>query len=205
MLSPEMVKASAHASPTHWFAILRPSMTKPRISILSKFASWNAVRSSPFANSTKYPEFKNNSISVRTSVSQRMRGSLESRYRKGWLLPLPSKRRALISSGKKHVKERVFAGCIGKMPSDAKTEPDFVAAEIVYFDDEVPIGARDRCKLKEFVLHVPIAVSPLRVEIRRLFSRQQSFPTIFHASGLSASKLSCQTSADTERVQLRHT
>ena len=60
--------------------------------------------------------------------------------------------------GEKDVKEGVFAGCIGKMPSDAKAEPDFVAAKIVYFDDEVPIGSRDRCKLEEFVLHVPIAV-----------------------------------------------
>ena len=60
--------------------------------------------------------------------------------------------------GEKHVEEGVFARCIRKMSSDAKTEPDFVAAEVVYFDDEVPIGSRDGCKLEEFVLHVPIAV-----------------------------------------------
>ena len=100
-VSPEMVKASTQASPTHSFAMLMPSITKPRISILSKFASWNVVRNSPLANSTKSPELKCNSISVRASVSHRRRGSLESRNRKGWLLPLPSNRRALISSGKK--------------------------------------------------------------------------------------------------------
>ena len=99
--NPEMVNASAQASPTHSLAMLMPSMTKPRISILSKLASWNEVRNSPFANNTKYPELKYNSISVRTSVSHRRRGSLESRNRKGWLLPLPLNRRALISSGKK--------------------------------------------------------------------------------------------------------
>ena len=54
----EIVKESAHAVPTHSFAILIPSMTKPRISILSKLASWNVVRYFPSANRTKYPALK---------------------------------------------------------------------------------------------------------------------------------------------------
>ncbi len=98
--SPEMVKESTHAAPTHSFAMLMPSITNPRISILSKFASWKAVRSSPSANRIKCPALNWSSIFERASVSQRVRGSLESRVRKGWLLPLPSKRLALISSGK---------------------------------------------------------------------------------------------------------
>ena len=81
--SPEIVKESAHAAPTHSFAMLIPSMTKPRISTLSKFASWKAVRSSPSANSTKCPVLNWSSIFERVSVSQRVRGSLESRVRKG--------------------------------------------------------------------------------------------------------------------------
>ena len=98
--NPEMVKESAHAAPTHSFAMLIPSITKPRISILSKLASWNTVRSLPSANSIKCPALNWSSIFSRVSVSQRVRGSLESRIRKGWLLPLPSNRLALISSGK---------------------------------------------------------------------------------------------------------
>ena len=54
----EIVKESAQAVPSHWFAILMPSMTKPRISILSKLASWNAVRNSPSANRMKCPKLK---------------------------------------------------------------------------------------------------------------------------------------------------
>ena len=60
--------------------------------------------------------------------------------------------------GEKDVKERVFAGCIGKMPSDAKSETRFVAAEIGYLDHEISVGCWNCGELVEFVLHVPIAV-----------------------------------------------
>ena len=60
--------------------------------------------------------------------------------------------------GEKDVKEGVFAGRIGKMPSDAKSETRFVAAEIGYLDHEISVGGWDCGELVEFVLHVPIAV-----------------------------------------------